>query len=150
MASVVIAAAVLLWSLVGRGGPGLDGPVVYSGFSFAAGGEDALIEGVLMLDGDCLYIDSPDVPGARYPAVWPHGTKWQEEPTGIILPGGEIALLGAWVSGGGGYHKDRRRIESVADSTGAELVLRCALGPHREVAIFNRGSGVETADPPIN
>jgi hypothetical protein len=72
---VAIAAAIYLWTPLGLGGAGVDGPVVCSGFSFAAGGEAALIEGIVMLDGDCLYIDFPDVPGARYPAVWPHGTS---------------------------------------------------------------------------
>jgi len=143
---VAITTAIYTWTPLGRGGAGVDGPVIHSGFAFAAGGEDAQIEGVLVLDGDCLYIEFPDMPGVRYPAVWPHGTSWQDEPAGVVLPGGEVALLGTWVSGGGGYHSERSRIESVTNHEGTELALRCAEDPHREVAIFNLGSRVEALD----
>ncbi|MEM9562384.1 MAG: hypothetical protein AAGA93_07215 [Actinomycetota bacterium] len=142
----VVSAGIYFWTPLGRGGAGVDGPVVHSGFSFAAGGEDALIEGVVSLDGDCLYLGHPDLPGIRYPAVWPHGTGWQDEPPGVVLPGGDVALLGARVSGGGGFHSEHRRIESVTSDEGAELALGCTEDPYREVAIFNLGSNVQVLD----
>ena len=146
LALVTIAIAMYMWTPLGRGGAGVDGPVIHSGFAFAAGGEDALIEGVLLLDGDCLYINFPDMPGVRYPVVWPHGTSWQDEPAGVVLSSGDVSVLGSWVSGSGGYHSDRRRIESVTNHEETELALRCAEDPYREVAIFNLGSKVEALD----
>ncbi|MEM9655227.1 MAG: hypothetical protein AAGA65_24260 [Actinomycetota bacterium] len=145
IAFVILGAAVYWWTPLGRGGPGVDGPVIHSGFSFGGDGEDALIEGTVVLDGDCLYIKAPDA-GVRYPVVWPHGSRWQDEPAGVILPGGAVALLGTPVSGGGGYHSDRSRIESVTGDAGTQLALRCAEDPYREVAIFNPGSSVEAID----
>ena len=147
LAAVAAVAGAAYWlTPLGRGGAGVDGPVIHSGFSFGSGGEDALIEGVLALEGDCLYIEFPDLPGARYPTVWPHGTGWQDDPAGVILPGGEPALLGTGVSGGGGFHSERSRIESVTDREGAELAMRCAENPFREVAIFNPGGRVKRLD----
>ena len=146
VAVVAVTAAIYMWTPLGGGGAGVDGPVIHSGFAFAAGGEDAQIEGVLVLDGDCLSIEFPDMPGVRFPAVWPHGTSWQDEPAGVVLPGGDIALVGTRVSGGGGYHSERSRVESVTNQEGTELVLRCAEDPYRRVAIFNRGSRVEALD----
>lgn len=146
VALVAIATAIYLLTPLGRGGAGVDGPVIHSGFAFAAGGEDALIEGVVTLDGDCLYIEFLDMPGVRYPAVWPHGTSWQDKPAGVVLPGGEVALLGTRVSGGGGYHSERSRIETLTNHDGTELALRCAKDPYREVAIFNLGSSVDALD----
>lgn len=146
IAVAMVAAGIYLWTPLGRGGAGVDGPVVHSGYSFAAGGEDALIEGVVSLDGDCLYLGHPDLPDIRYPAVWPHGTSWRDEPAGVVLPGGDVALLGARASGGGGYHSERSRIESVTNDEGTGLALRCTEDPYREVAIFNLGSSVQVLD----
>jgi hypothetical protein len=146
LAVVTVGAGIYLWTALGRSGPGVDGPVVHSGFSLMAGGDAALIEGVVLLDGDCLYIGDPELPEIRHPAVWPHGTRWQEEPAGVVLPDGDVAQLGTRVSGGGGFHSDRDRVESVTNVEGAELTFRCTEEPYREVAIFNLGSSVQTID----
>lgn len=69
VAVVAVTTAIYVWTPLGRGGAGVDGPVIHSRFAFAAGGEDAQIEGVLLHDGDCLYIEFSDTPGVRYPAV---------------------------------------------------------------------------------
>lgn len=47
VAVVAVVAAIYLWTPLGRRGAGVDGPVIHSGFAFAAGGQDALIEGKL-------------------------------------------------------------------------------------------------------
>ncbi len=57
------------------------------------------------LDGDCLYLERAGDPSIRYPVVWPLGTAWQEDPAGVVLPNGDVALLGQVVNGGGGYHQ---------------------------------------------
>lgn len=88
-------------------------------------------------------LENPDVAGLRYPVVWPRSTSWQEEPAGVVLPNGEVALLGAAVYGGGGYHADPERIESVAGIEGAALVMGCAEEPFREVAVFNPDSHID-------
>ncbi len=143
---VACAGAVYSCSSLGFGGPGVDGPVIHSGFSFGGDGDDAEVTGALSLDGPCLYIEHPDLPEIRYPVVWPKGTGWQAEPAGVTLPGGAVALLGQVVYGGGGYYKERDRIESVAGLEGADLALRCAEEPYHEVAIFNPGSRVDTLE----
>ncbi len=141
----LVAGAVLLFGLgctalpVGSGG--VDGPVIYSGESPFGGGEDAQISGVITLEGECLYLSSLDDPALRYPVVWPRGTQWQEDPPGVVLPDGHVAVVGDVATGSGGYHHPED-VESRADADGAELADRCADGPSREVAIFNPGSDV--------
>jgi hypothetical protein len=120
---------------------GVDGPVISSGFLNSGDGEDAQIFGTVAIEGPCLYLESPEDRTIRYPVVWPMGTKWQSDPPAVILPGGDEALVGMTVSGGGGYHQPER-VSDLAGSAGAGLAEQCALDPYREVAIFNPGSKV--------
>lgn len=66
--------------------------------------------------------------------------------TDVVLPSGELALLGTAVYGVGGYHPDRGRIESVAGIERADLAFSCTEDPYDEVAIFDLGRHVEAQD----
>jgi hypothetical protein len=136
MAGVVILVAAGC-SAIGR----VDGPVLTSPNPgpFGAGGMDALIQGVLIIDDDsgCLLIGRE---GAGYPVVWPAGASWQPDPPGVRLAGGELVGPGMWVTGGGGSVQ-RDHIERVAGSEVADAAAACA-GPTGEITIFNPGSTV--------
>jgi hypothetical protein len=115
---------------------GLDGPVVRHRQPIAIGGEDAALGGTLVLDGDCLYLGSPDGVGDRYPVVWPSQTTWDAERQSVVLPSGHAVATGESVSGGGGFHG----LESVRASSGEEaeaLVSDCLDNTIGEIAIIN-------------
>ncbi len=122
---------------------GVDGPVIFSGSNPDNSGEDALISGIVSLEGECLYLmgDDNDPNSPRDLVVWPAGTKWQADPAGVVLPNGDVALLGEVVEGGGGYHGPDYVLD-LAGEEAAALAERCA-GPGQGVAIFNRESDVE-------
>ena len=122
---------------------GVDGPVIFSGSNPDNSGEDALISGIVSLEGECLYLmgDDNDPNSSRDLVVWPAGTKWQADPAGVVLPNGDVALLGDVVEGGGGYHGPDDVLD-LAGEEAAALAGRCA-GPGKGVAIFNRESDVE-------
>lgn len=66
------------------------------------GGEDALIEGKLVIRDDCVLLEQGEV---ALPTIWPSGTRIaQESPFILRLPSGEYLEVGQRVSGGGGYH----------------------------------------------
>ncbi|MGI9612463.1 MAG: hypothetical protein ACR2QO_06120 [Acidimicrobiales bacterium] len=115
---------------------GLDGPVVRHRQPVAIGGEDAALGGTLVLDGDCLYLGSPNGVGDRYPVVWPSQTTWDAETQSVVLPSGHAVAIGESVSGGGGFHG----LESVLATSGAEaeaLVSNCLDNTFDEIAIIN-------------
>ena len=63
---------------------------------------DALIQGVLELEGDCLYVRIDEV-DERYPIVWPASTTWDAAQEVVITPMGDRLEIGDQISGGGGY-----------------------------------------------
>lgn len=113
---------------------GVDGPVMYTPGPPAEGGEDALIEGALTRDGDCLFI-GPSEPGQRFAALWPFGTAWDASTNEVVLRDGVRIPLGAIVSAGGGYGSPEGLSHLLAGS--AELTARaaaCAEGESPELA----------------
>lgn len=117
----------------------VDGPVLSSPRPalFGGGGMDAIVEGTLAFDGDCLHLIQEDV---EYPVVWPAGAAWQPDPPSVVLDGESIEP-GATVSGGGGY-LSRGHVEQLAGPQVADAAERCS-GSTGEVAFFNAGSEVE-------
>jgi len=145
-----VGAAFICWAAVSCGTPvggdgrvvagGVDGPLIYSDGSLDEG-EDAIVIGVVDVDGDCLYLnaaDDPTDPSLRVPVVWPDGTQWQDDPAGVVLTNGDTALVGDVVTGAGGYHQPGD-VARLAGLQGAELAAECADGEHQEVAIFSPG-----------
>lgn len=65
-------------------------------------GEDAMIEGVLTRDGDCLFVGD-GAPGTRFAVLWPYGTSWDEGAQEVVAADGTRIPLGATLSAGGGY-----------------------------------------------
>lgn len=109
----------------------VDGPVLTS-VGESEDGMDAIVTGVLTYERDCLLLGG-------MPVVWPEGTTWQEA-DGLTLPGGEQALLGDTLNGGGGYLK----VDAVSNEFGEDVASRAkeCLGETQEVAVFNPGSDV--------
>lgn len=48
--------------------------------------ESVGIQGVLVIDGPCLYLDGPA--GRRAVVAWPHGTEWDGAAGAVRRPGG--------------------------------------------------------------
>lgn len=77
---------------------GVDGPVMFAG---PGDGDrmDAVVAGTLDLEGECLLVVSAD---ARYPILWPYGTRWDADAGAVETPGGtRIRLLDTFAAGGG-------------------------------------------------
>ncbi len=111
----------------------IDGPLLVS-HNEAVDAMAAEVSGRVTMTGDCLVLGTT-------PVVWPEGTTWDRRTGAVRLPSGELAQLGAEVTGGGGYYTD---LDAVADLYGpliAEAARPC-LGKTREVAVFNPGSQV--------
>jgi hypothetical protein len=120
----------------------IDGPLLRSPFD--NGDEiDAIVQGTLALEGDCLVLQDRDTTGTiSFPVVWPTNTSWQPDPPTVVLAHGDPIPLGAKVSGGGGYLP----VETVAAMAGeavAEAAADC-IGPTDEIGYFNAGATVET------
>lgn len=80
----------------------VDGPVLTSPAEpfGPSGGMAAEVTGVLVYDesANCLLMELEEV---QYPLVWPAGTRWQEDPSAVVLDTGEKVEPGMTVYGGG-------------------------------------------------
>lgn len=120
---------------------GADGPVAYARHDPSAPSDRqtsatvmaALIEGVLELDGDCLYVA---VGAGRAAVLWPFGTTWQSDPAAVILPNGDTVAVGGELSGGGGYLQPDSIDQFAGGEPALDVVTRCAEDPHREIAVL--------------
>lgn len=76
---------------------GVDGLVAYGARPTDEGGEDALLEGELVVGDDgCLRVGDSVV-------LWPFGARWQPEPPAVLVD--DLALVaGDRIAAGGGYH----------------------------------------------
>ena len=98
-------------------------------------GAAAEVKGAISLDGDrCLRVDGHLV-------IWPDGTRWDSEADALRLTSGDLAQIGASVSGGGLYVTGPPAQASLAKGQPAD---RCTWTG--EVAIFNPSSTVELAE----
>ncbi len=81
----------------------IDGPVMrYPDASSTSGKVPHLLQGVLQLDGDCLYLVQAGIE-TRFPILWPAGTRWDEANQSVVSPVGEVMRMGGAVEGRGGY-----------------------------------------------
>lgn len=84
---------------------GVDGPVMYAPRRDADVMQQALTEGRLARQGDCLFMESGGEAAypLRYLLLWPNGTYWDRDTQEVVVPGGVRVPLGAQVSADGGY-----------------------------------------------
>ena len=81
----------------------IDGPVMrYPTTASTSGGLTTLLQGVLEVEGECLYLVQ-DAISQRFPIVWPAGTHWDAPTRSVVSPAGAVMPLGAAVEGRGGY-----------------------------------------------
>lgn len=94
---------------------------------FPPGGQDALIQGVLALRGECVVLESGES-GSWVPVVWPAGTSVAStDPFALRLLSGEELALGESVSCGGGY--------DFPEDVAVDIPSEC-MGESREIAVF--------------
>lgn len=134
---VVVAVATLL--VVSGCSGSVDGPVIEG--SRRTGGTDAEVLGVVVIEGDCIYLRQDEI-DTRYPVVWPHGTSWNRAESAIKLPDGTLVYDGDQVYGGGGYHHEGN-LDQYTVAAGVELALRCVDNQFGEVAVFNAGGDID-------
>lgn len=101
--------------------------------------EAALIEGSILYEGDCLYMEDDEVIPRRSQVLWPYGTSWQEEPPGIVLPSGELVRVGGTISGGGGYYLPGDLARFTTNTAVSELARSCSAGEAESVAVLQGG-----------
>jgi len=121
-------------SIVADFAGGVDGPVMFSPGPPTSGGDDALIEGTLVRDGDCLFVGD-GVPGSRYAVLWPFGTTWDAETQEVVGPDGTRVPLGSTLSAGGGYGSPDDLQRLVVDDALAARANACAEGKFKELAV---------------
>ena len=109
----------------------IDGPVMRHLPPLGEESEAAEIRGTLVLEGDCLLVDSPW--GERYPIVWPAGTTWDPAGEAVVLHSGERLAVGSDIQGGGGYSGASGLSASLGDEAAA-LAEMCVEGEFEEVA----------------
>jgi hypothetical protein len=135
----VLVVAVIAGALAacGSSSSAVDGPVMRYPDSFGSGdGMDALVSGVLVLDGDCLYVVRNGV-GRGYPVLWPLGTTWNDDAQAVVTPAGEVLSVGDEVAGGGGGYLNVGYIERVAGDEAADLARECVDDTTGQIAVFN-------------
>ncbi len=67
-----------------------------------SGDVDTLVDGVLQLEGDCLYMVQAAL-AQRYPILWPAATRWDAANQSVVSPAGSVMPIGTAVQGRGGY-----------------------------------------------
>ncbi len=98
-------------------------------------GMDAVVSGVLEIEGECLYAARDEI-GERYPVLWPSGTRWDADAQTVVTPAGATLVAGDEVDGGGGYLYIGD-IERLAGGDAAELAQRCLDNTYGEIAVVN-------------
>lgn len=132
---------------------GVDGPVMFAPGPLMDGGEDALIEGVLVRDDDCLFVGG-GAPGSRLAVLWPFGTAWDEDAQQVVVANGTRIPLGSMLSAGGGYGSPEMLQHLLGDDSLGERVDACAEGEFKELAhvqhsISTTATGPPTGAPPV-
>jgi hypothetical protein len=118
----------------------IDGPVMrYQETSAPSGKVGNLLQGVLQLDGGCLYLVQPSI-AQRFPILWPAGTRWDEPNQSVVSPGGLVMQIGGQVEGRGGYFY-LSDVDLLAGAAASRLAATCV--ENGQIAV------VENADTAI-
>ena len=114
----------------------IDGPVMrYQETSSTSGNVGNLLQGVLQLDGNCLYLVQKAI-GQRFPILWPAGTRWDAPNQSVVSPVGEIMRIGGSVEGRGGYFY-LSDVDLLAGSAASSLAARCV--DNGQIAVVENG-----------
>lgn len=134
--SGLLAVAVAVSSCGGGSSESVDGPLLRHRAPLGDGsGLQAEIQGILEVQGGCLFVVSPES-GVRYPVVWPALTTWSPATQTVQLANGEGLSVGDNVSGGGGYFKVDE-IEQYVGGDAAAAAREYLDNPDGEVAVAN-------------
>lgn len=108
----------------GRGsGGGLDGPVMFAGPDAIVAVEDTAV-GTLFLGDNCLGVMRDDGVTVAL-VIWPFGTTWQPDGSGVVLPSGEVLGFGPVVQIDGAVIDDTE-LAAYADSPAVrDEITRC-------------------------
>jgi hypothetical protein len=102
----------------------IDGPVMrYQETSSTSGKLATLLQGVLQLDGDCLYLVQTGIE-SRFPILWPAGTRWDGANQSVVSPVGDIMRMGDQVEGRGGFYY-LSDIDLLAGPAARNLATKC-------------------------
>ena len=113
----------------------IDGPVMrYQETSSTSGNLSTLLEGVLQLDGDCLYL-VPNPGGERFPILWPAGTRWDGPNQSVVSPVAAVMRIGGPVEGRGGYFY-LSDVGLLAGTAARNLATRCVDNAYSQTAVF--------------
>lgn len=119
----------------------LDGPVMrYPEPSSASGGLTTLLQGVLQVEGDCLYLVQ-DAIGQRFPILWPAGTRWDAPNQSVVSPDGVVMRVGGSVEGRGGYFF-LSDVNHLAGAAAWNLASRCLDSTGEIAVIDNAGAAI--------
>ena len=122
----------------------IDGPVMrYQETSSASGKLANLLQGVLQLEGDCLYLVQNAI-GERFPVLWPAGTLWDEPNQSVVSPADEVMRIGGAVEGRGGYFY-LSDVGLLAGTAARNLAAPCVDNSYSQTAVVDN---VDTAIGP--
>ncbi len=118
----------------------IDGPVMrYQDRSSTSGKLATLLQGVLQLDGDCLYLVQSGIE-QRFPILWPADTRWDGGSQSVVSRVGEVMPIGGPVEGRGGYFY-LTEVGLLAGSSARNLAAECE--DNGQIAVVeNTDSGI--------
>lgn len=111
----------------------VDGPVVSVPGPLSNVVQEALIEGVLSREGDCLYVTDVES-GSQFALLWLFGTRWDEEAQEVVGLNGDRARVGETLSAGGGYGTPEQYERLLVGDGLTERAVECVVGEFREMA----------------
>jgi len=102
---------------------GVDGPVAFWRFTDSEAGEEALVEGPLVIEDGCAFVGL----GVETTLMlWAYGTSWDAGTESIVFPNGTTAVAGDIVSAGGGSASINDLDNITSNELVTEALARCA------------------------
>ena len=112
----------------------IDGPVMrYPTTGSPSGDLDTLLQGVLQIEGDCLYLELAAL-AQRYPILWPAETTWDEANQSVVSPVGEVIPMGSVIEGRGGYFF-LSDVHLYGGTAASNLASTCLDNANKQVAV---------------
>jgi len=122
----------------------IDGPVMrYQDASATTGGLSTLLDGVLQIEGNCLYLVQTAL-DQRFPILWPADTRWDAVNNSVVLPNGVAMKIGSALQGRGGYFF-LSDLDLLAGTAASNLALQCLDGD--QIAVFQNDAAAIGAKP---
>lgn len=137
--------AVVTSSTTAEEAQAIDGPVMrYRDNSSPSGNLKNLLQGVLQLEGDCLYLLQSAI-DQHFPVLWPAGTRWDAQSQSVVSPAGEVMPIGSQVEGRGGYFFISD-VHLLAGSAASNLAAECVdRSVGQIVVVQNSGTSIGPA-----